>query len=291
MPTIFTIGYEQATQAAVVAALREARVEVLADIRYLPLSRRPGFSKSSLKAAVEEAGIVYRHFRDLGTPAEGARRRGAGDHAGLARVYAGQLELPEALKQMAELRALAEEKRVCLLCYERDAAECHRALLFDALFGDFERVDLEPDAGLGGQARNGTTFDGGSPAASSASSVRFLERGIEQHAERAALGPLELAGDRPEFAEPQVQPLGAGHADRLGAHAAALQAEVGHQRGFLVALADHALPSITTCCARLVRERAGCCAAAWSVFPWSCNHPDIEVKAACGGRVTAALTL
>jgi uncharacterized protein (DUF488 family) len=145
MPTVFTIGYEQATQAAVVDALHEAGVEVLADIRYLPLSRRPGFSKSSLRAAVEEAGIAYRHFRDLGTPAEGRAAARRGDHAELSRVYAGQLELPEALKQMAELRSLAEDKRVCLLCYERDAAECHRALLFSELFADFERVDLEPE--------------------------------------------------------------------------------------------------------------------------------------------------
>jgi len=145
MPTIFTIGYEQATQAAVLAALRRAGVEVLVDIRYLPLSRRPGFSKNSLKAAVEEAGIGYRHFRDLGTPAEGRAAARRGDHAGLARSYSGQLELPEALKQMAEPRALAETRRVCLLCYERDAAVCHRSLLFDALFGDFARVDLEPD--------------------------------------------------------------------------------------------------------------------------------------------------
>ncbi|MEO6041054.1 MAG: hypothetical protein ABIP41_04070 [Croceibacterium sp.] len=28
--------------------------------------------------------------------------------------------------------------------YERDFAECHRALLFDALFADFARVDLKP---------------------------------------------------------------------------------------------------------------------------------------------------
>jgi uncharacterized protein (DUF488 family) len=145
MPTIFTIGYEQATQAAVVAALRDARVEVLADVRYLPLSRRPGFSKNSLRASVEEQGIAYRHFRDLGTPAEGRAAARRGDHAELARVYAGQLELPEALKQMAEVRALAQDKRVCLLCYERRAAECHRRLLFDALFGDFERIDLEPE--------------------------------------------------------------------------------------------------------------------------------------------------
>jgi uncharacterized protein (DUF488 family) len=145
MKTIFTIGYEQATQAAVITALREARVELLADIRYLPLSRRPGFSKNSLKTAVEEAGIAYRHFRDLGTPAEGRAAARRGDHAELARVYAGQLELPQALAQMAELRAIAENQRVCLLCYERAAAECHRSLLFDALFADFARVDLEPD--------------------------------------------------------------------------------------------------------------------------------------------------
>jgi uncharacterized protein (DUF488 family) len=142
--TLFTIGYEQATQAAVVAALREAGVEVLADIRYLPLSRRPGFSKSSLRTAVEEAAIAYRHFKHLGTPAEGRAAARRHDHAELSRIYSGQLELPEALAQMAELRALAEEKRVALLCYERDAAECHRSLLFDALFGDFARVDLEP---------------------------------------------------------------------------------------------------------------------------------------------------
>ena len=144
MPAIFTIGYEQATQTAVVAALREAGVEVLADIRYLPLSRRPGFSKSALRAAVEEAGIGYRHFKHLGTPAEGRAAARRHDHAELARIYAGQLELPEALAQMAELRSLAEDRKVALLCYERNAAECHRALLYDALFGDFERVDLEP---------------------------------------------------------------------------------------------------------------------------------------------------
>jgi uncharacterized protein (DUF488 family) len=144
MPTIYTIGYEQATQAAVIDALREAGVELLADIRFLPLSRRPGFSKSSLKAAAEEAGIAYRHFKQLGTPAEGREAARRGDHAGLARVYAGQLELPEAMAQMGELREIAQDKRVALLCYERDPAICHRSLLFDALFEGFERIDLEP---------------------------------------------------------------------------------------------------------------------------------------------------
>ena len=144
IPTLFTIGYEQTTMAEFVAALQGAGVQQVIDVRAVPLSRRPGFSKNSLRAAVEEAGIVYRHFKQLGTPEEGRAAARRGDHATLARVYAGQLELPEALAQMAELRALAEVSRVCLLCYERDAAECHRSLLFDALFADFTRMDLEP---------------------------------------------------------------------------------------------------------------------------------------------------
>ena len=53
MPTLFTIGYQQATQAAVLAALRNAGVELLADVRARPLSRKPGFSKTALAAAVD----------------------------------------------------------------------------------------------------------------------------------------------------------------------------------------------------------------------------------------------
>ena len=143
-PTILTIGYQQATQAAVLSALREAGVEVLADVRARPLSRKPGFSKTALKAAVEEAGMAYRHFRDVGTPPEGREAARRGDRETLAQVYAGQLELPEALAAMAELRALALEKRTCLLCYCREADKCHRSLLIKALLEDFAVIDLEP---------------------------------------------------------------------------------------------------------------------------------------------------
>lgn len=142
--TIWTIGYEQATIDRVIAALREAGTEVLADIRYLPLSRHPGFSKSALAAAAREAGIDYRHIKPLGTPAEGRAAARRGDHDELARVYAGQLELPEAMAAMAELRDVASEKRVALLCYEREASECHRSLLIEALLADFAVVDLKP---------------------------------------------------------------------------------------------------------------------------------------------------
>jgi len=143
-PTIWTIGYEKTTQPALLAALQEAGVEVLADVRALPLSRRPGFSKSSLAAAASEAGIEYRHFKALGTPPEGRAAARRNDHETLERVYSGQLELPEAMAAMAVLKSLAEEKRVALLCYEREACGCHRRLLAEAVLGDFEEVDLLP---------------------------------------------------------------------------------------------------------------------------------------------------
>lgn len=142
--TIWTIGYEQATQDAVIGALQAAGVEVLADIRALPLSRRPGFSKSSLAAAITQGGMEYRHFRALGTPAEGRAAARRHDAAALTEIYAGQLELPEALAAMAELRDMAAERRVALLCYEREPAGCHRSLLIRALLPDFAVADLRP---------------------------------------------------------------------------------------------------------------------------------------------------
>ncbi|HET9628730.1 MAG TPA: DUF488 domain-containing protein, partial [Novosphingobium sp.] len=89
-------------------------------------------------------GMEYRHFKALGTPAEGRAAARRHDHAALARIYAGQLELPEAQAAMAELRALAGDRKVALLCYERQAGECHRRLLVEALLPDFAEVDLMP---------------------------------------------------------------------------------------------------------------------------------------------------
>ena len=58
-PTVWTIGYERASLDDVVGALRAAGIRTLLDVRELPLSRRAGFSKSPLRAALQEAGIDY----------------------------------------------------------------------------------------------------------------------------------------------------------------------------------------------------------------------------------------
>ena len=49
---IYTIGYEGATVDEVIGALSRVGVEQVIDVRQLPLSRRPGFSKSSLAATL-----------------------------------------------------------------------------------------------------------------------------------------------------------------------------------------------------------------------------------------------
>lgn len=141
---IFTIGYEGATVGEFLAALKSAGVERVIDVRALPLSRRPGFSKSPLSAALGEAGIDYVHLKALGTPPAGRTAARAGRHEEMAQIYAGQLELPEAIAQSAQMLAMAEEKPSALLCMEREPRHCHRTLLLDAVAGDAGVVHLFP---------------------------------------------------------------------------------------------------------------------------------------------------
>ena len=139
---IFTIGYEGTTVPEFVVALAKAKVERVIDVRALPLSRRPGFSKSPLRAALAEAGIDYVHLKALGTPSEGRAAARAGRHSDLSRIYAGQLELPEAIAQSALMIELAREKPSALLCMERNPRHCHRTLLLDAVAPRAEIVHL-----------------------------------------------------------------------------------------------------------------------------------------------------
>jgi len=139
---IFTIGYEGTTVGEFVAALQEAGVQRIIDVRALPNSRRPGFSKTPLRAALAEVGIDYVHLRALGTPADGRAAARAGRHEELERIYAGQLELSEAIAQGAQMVELAREKPSALLCFEREPSGCHRSLLLEAVAAEAEVTHL-----------------------------------------------------------------------------------------------------------------------------------------------------
>lgn len=139
---IFTIGYEGSTMAGFLAALTAAGVAQVIDVRALPLSRRPGFSKTSLAASLAEVGIGYVHLKALGTPKPGRDAAKKGDVATLEAVYSAQLDLPEAQAQAARMLALAAARPSALLCFERDPRHCHRTLLLAAEGQGAEVVDL-----------------------------------------------------------------------------------------------------------------------------------------------------
>jgi uncharacterized protein (DUF488 family) len=139
---IFTIGYESTTVPEFIAALQSAGVKRVIDVRAVPNSRRPGFSKTPLRNALAEEGIDYVHLRALGTPADGRAAARAGRHEDLERIYAGQLEMPEAIAEGAQMIDLAKEKPSALLCYEREPSGCHRTLLLAAVAPQAEVTHL-----------------------------------------------------------------------------------------------------------------------------------------------------
>lgn len=139
---IYTIGYEATTMDGFLAALTAAGVTRVIDVRALPLSRRPGFSKTPLAGALRAVGIDYRHLKALGTPKPGRDAAKKGDVATLTAVYAEQLLLPEAQAAAAIMLDLAAERPSALLCFERDPCHCHRTLLLQAVAEGAEVVDL-----------------------------------------------------------------------------------------------------------------------------------------------------
>ena len=144
---LFTMGYEKAKPAAVMAELKRAKVKLLVDTRAVAASRKPGFSKRQLAATLDENGIAYLHLQKLGTPDEGRQAARAGKLDTLWRIYAKHLTTPDAVEAMDELISIVKSgETVCLLCYERDKACCHRSRIAEIVNErtGAEVVDLVP---------------------------------------------------------------------------------------------------------------------------------------------------
>ncbi len=130
---LYSIGYEKARLGDVVAALRAAGVATLIDVRDRPISRRPGFSKRQLAAAIEEAGMRYVHLQALGTPPEGREANRRRDWERFWRIVDDRLATAEAELALQEAARIAAAAPACLLCYEADWHICHRSRVADIL--------------------------------------------------------------------------------------------------------------------------------------------------------------
>ena len=140
---LFTIGYEQTPAQSVLDELERAGVKLLVDVRAVASSRRPGFSKNQLAAGLDARGISYLHLRGLGTPKDGREAARSGKYDVLQRIYSAHLKTAQAKEELDELSALVKKSGpVCILCYERDHAHCHRRWIAE-IIEDRDGVRIE----------------------------------------------------------------------------------------------------------------------------------------------------
>jgi uncharacterized protein (DUF488 family) len=141
IPKLFTIGYEGRTPADLIERLHEAGVERVVDVRELPLSRRRGFSKTPLAAALEQSGIRYEHVRALGNPKVTRDRYKSGDVDGGAREYRAHLH-NGSYPALAALADSITGEKTCLLCVEGSHDRCHRSVIAGAVAERLPRVAI-----------------------------------------------------------------------------------------------------------------------------------------------------
>ena len=133
--TAYTIGHSTRSAPQLLALLREADVQLVADVRAFPSSRRyPQFNREALAAWLGEAEVQYLHIPGLGgrrTPAPNSKNGGWRDRA--FRGYADYMGSPEFERALGELEAAAREVRTAIMCAEAVWWRCHRRLISDAL--------------------------------------------------------------------------------------------------------------------------------------------------------------
>jgi uncharacterized protein (DUF488 family) len=122
---LFTIGYQGLAIEEMIAMLESKGVERVIDIRDLPLSRRKGFSKTSLGEALAAVGIEYVHMREAGNPFR--REKDSIERDLLLARY--RTHLDGARTVVTNVAEQVRGKRVALLCFEHDVETCHRSIL------------------------------------------------------------------------------------------------------------------------------------------------------------------
>jgi len=140
---VFTIGHGARPIEELLAALNEAGVETLIDVRRFPGSRRnPQFNEGPLADSLAGAGIAYRHSEELG----GRRSNEPGEErfsclrVAAFRSYAARMGTESWNRALEE--ALAEPVP-CFMCAETLWWRCHRRLIADLLAArGHEVIDL-----------------------------------------------------------------------------------------------------------------------------------------------------
>jgi uncharacterized protein (DUF488 family) len=115
-------------------------IKLVLDIRDVPVSRKRGFSKSTLMAALGARDIRYLHLKALGDPKSGRDAMRRGDYPAFLEIYSDHLASEQAQEALGEAIEQASEHTSVLLCFERSPNECHRKVVAAemAVARDFE---------------------------------------------------------------------------------------------------------------------------------------------------------
>ncbi|MFJ8107811.1 DUF488 family protein [Streptomyces sp. NPDC096132] len=132
-PGLWSAGYEGRDIDSFVASLVESHIDVVADVRLTPISRKKGFSKTRLGEALAEAGIEYTHLRGLGNPKDNRAPFWDGRVAEGRARFQGVLRSEEAQTDLDRLAERAQQSRVAVLCFEQDENRCHRQVVLETV--------------------------------------------------------------------------------------------------------------------------------------------------------------
>jgi hypothetical protein len=134
-PGLVTVGYESKTLEAYLNQLLQDGVSLLCDVRRNPLSRKYGFSKSTLSHACEGLGIRYEHLPELGIPSE--QRQDLETQADYDKLFVSyeRQTLSRQTKTLIKIASWIKEEgqRVALTCFELLPHQCHRHCVAEAL--------------------------------------------------------------------------------------------------------------------------------------------------------------
>jgi len=144
MKKLYTVGYEGCKPSDLFAGLQDSGVTLLIDVRDVPISRKPGFSKTALSQGVDEAGIRYLHLKGLGDPKPGRVAAREGRYSDFRRIFAAHMMTTAAQQALLEAVAAASNSVACLLCFEQDHTNCHRCIVAESIAqrGRFNLVHL-----------------------------------------------------------------------------------------------------------------------------------------------------
>lgn len=104
-------------------------ISTVIDVRELPISRKPGFSKSKLSQFLEQFNIKYIHYKELGSPKRLREKLYKDtDYEGFFNEFEEYLKTQSGAVESLYWDTIVHEIS-CLMCLEQEPSVCHRKIV------------------------------------------------------------------------------------------------------------------------------------------------------------------